>query len=163
MAALYDDLHRIAQRARWNAGRPDTFQTTEILHESYLKLHERNDWQSRDQFLATVATTMRHILIDAARARMTAKRGSGVGDLPIEAAQERTTDVIEDRDLVRLGEAMRDLADLDPQLAQLVDCRYFAGLSDSETAKIMGVTDRTVRRWWVQARAWIHNELETAG
>lgn len=163
MAALYDELHRMAQRERWSAGRPDSWQTTAILHESYLKLYKRDDWQSREHFLGTVATTMRHILVDAARARMAAKRGKGEGELPIESAQHVSSDDVEDRDIVRLGEAMRDLAEMDPQLARLVDCRYFAGLSDSETAKLMGVTDRTIRRWWVQARAWIHSELEMAG
>lgn len=159
MAALYDDLRRIAHRERWNAGQPDAMQTTVVLHESYLKLHNRDDWESREHFLGTVALTMRHVLVDAARARMAAKRGGDVAILPIEAA-DALADRSDDGELVRLGDAMRDLAVLDPQLARVVDCRYFAGMSDAETAKLMGVTDRTIRRWWLQARAWIHSALD---
>lgn len=159
MAALYDDLHKIAHRERWNAGQPATMQTTVVLHESYLKLHNRADWESREHFLGTVALTMRHVLVDAARARMAAKRGGDASIVPLEAADVEMTNEADDRALVKLGEAMRELAELDPQLARLVDCRYFAGMSDAETAKLMGVTDRTIRRWWLQARAWIHHEL----
>src|SRR3546814_12876640 len=65
----------------------------------------------------------------------------------------------EDEDVVRLGEALQRLARLDPNLAQLIDCRFFAGMTEEETAKILGVSDRTVRRWWLQARAWVHNEM----
>lgn len=158
-AALYDDLRRIAHRERWNAGQPATMQTTVVLHESYLKLHNRSDWESREHFLGTVALTMRHVLVDAARARMTAKRGGEAGMLPLEAADTVASGEVDDHALVRLGEAMRELAELDPQLARVVDCRYFAGMSDAETAKLMGVSDRTIRRWWIQARAWIHSEI----
>jgi RNA polymerase sigma factor (TIGR02999 family) len=165
MAALYDDLRRIAHRERWNAGQPATMQTTVVLHESYLKLHHRSDWESREHFLGTVALTMRHVLVDAARARMTAKRGGDAGTLPLDAADAVAAGGVDDQALVRLGEAMRELAELDPlrielgQLARVVDCRYFAGMSDAETAKLMGVSDRTIRRWWIQARAWIHSEI----
>lgn len=161
-AALYDELRRLAQRERWKAGRPDSWQTTQIMHEAYLKLYNRENWASREHFLGTAVTTMRHILIDAARARLAAKRGAGVGDLPLDDAQQISADLAEDRNVVRLGDALKDLATLDPKLAKLVDCRFFAGLSDGEAAKIMGVSDRTVQRWWAQARAWIHSELELA-
>lgn len=161
MAALYDELHRLAQRERWHAGRPDTLQTTAILHEAYLKLYSREGWGSREHFLGAAVTTMRNLLVDAARARLAAKRGNGVGNLPIEAAKDVAGEA-DDHDLVRLGDALHDLAQMDPKLAKLVDCRFFAGMTDGESAQVLGVTDRTVQRWWVQARAWIHSELETA-
>lgn len=159
MAALYEELRRLAQRERWKAGRPDSWQTTQIMHEAYLKLYRHENWGSREHFLGAAVTTMRHILIDAARARLAAKRGGGAGALPLDEAKQ-VADETEDRTLVRLGDALQDLAGLDPKLAKLVDCRFFGGLSDGEAARVMGVSDRTIQRWWVQARAWIHSELE---
>jgi RNA polymerase sigma factor (TIGR02999 family) len=162
IAALYADLCRIAHRERWSAGRPNTWQTTAIVHEAYLKLYRQEAWESREHFLGTAATTMRHILVDAARARMAAKRGGGEGRLPLEAARDVAIEDLEDREVVRLGDALRDLALLDAQLARLVDCRFFVGLSEVETAALLGITERTVRRWWIRARAWIHRELAAA-
>lgn len=162
MAALYEEMHRLAQRERWKAGRPDSWQTTQIMHEAYLKLYRHESWASREHFLGAAVTTMRHILIDAARARLAAKRGGGASDLPLDEAKQVAEGEVEDRELVRLGDALHDLAALDPKLAKLVDCRFFAGLSDGEAAKVMGVSDRTIQRWWVQARAWIHREMEMA-
>lgn len=162
MATLYDELHRLAQREHWHAGRPDTLQTTAVMHEAYLKLYKRSDWGSREHFLGTAVTTMRHILVDAARARLAVKRGSGVGDLPLATAEDAVADEREDQEVVRLGDALQDLAQFDPKLAKLVDCRFFAGMSNDESARILGVTDRTVQRWWMQARAWLHSELELA-
>lgn len=159
IAALYDELHRLAQRERWHAGRPDTLQTTAIMHEAYLKLHKRDGWGSREHFLGAAVTTMRHLLVDAARARLAAKRGAGVSNLPIESARDVPAEA-EDTTIVRLGDALKDLAEFDPKLAKLVDCRFFAGMTDAESAQLLGVTDRTVQRWWSQARAWIHSELE---
>lgn len=162
MTALYDELHRLAQRERWRAGRPDTLQTTAVMHEAYLRLYQRDGWASREHFLGAAVTAMRHLLVDAARARLTAKRGSGAGTLPIEAARDVAM-TEEDATIVRLGDALGDLARVDPRLAKLVDCRFFAGMSDAEAARVLGITDRTVQRWWVQARAWIHSELELTG
>lgn len=161
MASLYDELHRLAQRERWHAGSPDTLQTTAIMHEAYLKLHKRDGWGSREHFLGAAVTTMRNLLIDAARARLAVKRGSGGSNLPIEAAKDVASEV-EDESIVRLGDALKDLTTMDPKLAKLVDCRFFAGMTDAECAQVLGVTDRTVQRWWGQARAWIHSELELA-
>lgn len=107
--------------------------------------------------MGCAATAIRHILIDAARARMTAKRGAG------EYSFTESLDSLaarEDEDVVRLGEALQRLARLDPNLAQLIDCRFFAGMTEEETAKVTGVSDRTVRRWWLGARAWVHKEMD---
>ncbi len=161
IAELYDELHRLAQRERWRAGRPDTLQTTAVMHEAYLKLYNHRDWQSREHFLGAAVTAMRHLLVDAARARLAAKRGQGESELPLDALGD-VAETQEDEDVVRLGDALKDLARLDPKLAKLVDCRFFAGMTDSESARVLGVTDRTVQRWWVQTRAWIHSELELA-
>ena len=103
---------------------------------------------------------MRHILIDAARARLSGKRNAEV------ESYTRSLDVAaampEDGEILRLGDALKALAEMDPKLAQVVDCRFFAGLDEVETAEVLGVSDRTVRRWWTQARAWIHLEMAAA-
>jgi RNA polymerase sigma factor (TIGR02999 family) len=156
--ALYDDLRQIAQRERFHAGSPQTLQTTAVIHEAYLKLHRRDGWESREHFLGTAATAMRHVLVDAARARLSAKRGNGERPLPIDKSGSDNVSA-EDRQLVALGDALRDLAELDPELAKLVDCRFFAGFDECETGTVMRISERTVRRRWAQARAWIHREL----
>lgn len=159
-AALYDDLRRVARRERFHAGSPHTLQTTAVIHEAYLKLYRRDGWESREHFLGTAATAMRHVLVDAARARLSAKRGGGVRSLPIEEDALRSD--AEDLELVALGETLQELTAIDAELARLVDCRFFAGLDERATADVLGLSERTVRRRWAQARAWIHQEMAQA-
>jgi len=159
IATLYDELKIIARREHYRAGGGQTLQTTALVSEAYLKLSKRNDWESERHFLGCAATAIRHILIDAARARMTAKRGAPDYAFT-ESLDSLAAAAPEDEDVVRLGEALQRLARLDPNLAQLIDCRFFAGMTEEETAKVLGVSDRTVRRWWLQARAWVHKEMD---
>jgi RNA polymerase sigma factor (TIGR02999 family) len=158
--ALYADLRQAARRERFRAGRPNTLQTTAVLHEAYIKLSNRGIWESREHFMATAATAMRHVLIDAARERMSAKRGDGVRPIALDdvdsVADPHDGD---DLQLMALGEALQRLEQLDADLAKVVDCRFFVGLSERETGEVMGLSERTVRRRWLQARAWIHREL----
>ncbi|MET0245307.1 MAG: ECF-type sigma factor [Sphingomonas sp.] len=154
---LYDELHQIAEREYRRAGSPGTLQPTALVSEAYIKLQRHSGWQDHNHFLASAVTAMRHILIDAARARMSAKR---------KAERESFTHALnviahdsDDAELVRLNDALVALADVDPRLAKVVECRFFAGLSERETADILGVSERTAFRWWQQARAWIHAEL----
>lgn len=163
MAELYDELHQLASRERWRAGRPDTLQTTAVLHEAYLKLYTREKWGSRQHFVGAAVTTMRNLLVDAARARMAAKRGSGTSDLPMETARDIPADDLADGELIELGDALERLGRMNPDLAKVVDLRFFGGMTDRESAEMLGVTDRTVQRWWTQARAWIHSEIAGAG
>ncbi|UNK79202.1 ECF-type sigma factor [Sphingopyxis granuli] len=158
IATLYDELKAIARREHYRAGGGQTLQTTALISEAYLKLNRREGWESERHFLGCAATAIRHILIDAARARMTAKRGAG--EYAFTESLDSLAAAPEDEDVVRLGEALQRLARLDPNLAQLIDCRFFAGMTEEETAKILGVSDRTVRRWWLQARAWVHKEMD---
>ena len=160
VGALYDDLRAAAHREMRRSGSPQTWQTTAIINETWLKLHAKDDWESREHFIRTASTAMRHIMIDAARARLAARRGGGVPALPIEAADDVPSEDQEDYQLIRLGETLVELATLDPELARLVDCRYFAGLTEPEAAQVLGISERTVRRRWVQARAWIHREMQ---
>lgn len=155
---LYDDLRDIARRERFRAGQPMTLQTTAVLHEAYIKLYKRDDWESREHFLGTAATAIRHVLVNAALARKAAKRGDGVRPLPLDEAGDAAF-TQDDRQLVALGEALEGLMTFDAELAKLIDCRFFAGLSEAETAEVMGISERTVRRRWTQARAWVYREM----
>lgn len=158
---LYDELHRIAQREYGRGGSPNTLQATALISEAYLKIHRRDNWESDRHFLGCAATAMRHIMIDAARARLAGKREAEVCsytrafDAPAAARND-------DEELASLGEAMQRLATVEPRLAQVVDCRFFAGLNERETGVVLGVTERTVRRLWVQARAILHSGLVLA-
>ncbi|MDO7841846.1 ECF-type sigma factor [Sphingomonas immobilis] len=154
VVTLYSELRKIARREHLRAGAPQTLQTTALIGEVYLKLKRHEVWQSRPHFLACASTAIRHLLVDAARARSTAKRSAPQMEYDDRVADERS-----DRDLVKLGDALESLARIDSELARLVDCRFFAGYDERETAEILGISDRTVRRRWVQAKAWIHNEI----
>jgi len=147
---LYPQLRLIARREHVRVGAPMTLQTTALIHESYLKLRRREGWSDRAHFLGCAATAMRHVLIDAARARLAAKRDGGAAEWPDEA---------EDRELVKLGEALKELAAIDPELTRIVECRFFAGYDEIETAEVLRISDRTVRRRWVRAKAWLYSEM----
>lgn len=155
---LWGELRRIARRERYRVGAGETLRTTALISEAWLKLRRSEGWMDDEHFLRAAALAMRHVLVDHARARMTAKRGSGKIDA--------LTDDIEpfwesDDRLVELDEALTRLARLNPRLAQVVELRFFAGYSDEQSAALIGVTDRTVRRDWVKARAWLFRELNS--
>lgn len=157
--ALYDELHRAARRERFRGGPFGTMQTTALIHEAFLKLSDRRDWESEAHFLAVASKAMRHVLIDAARERLAAKRGAGAVHEPIEHAEHVADDSGFDDRMLRLGEALDDLGRFDPELTLLVECRFFGGMTEPEVARALGISERTVRRRWVQARAWIHREM----
>lgn len=159
--SLYLELRTIARREHFRAGSPNTLQATALINEAYVKLKKRKDWESESHFLGCAATAMRHILIDAARARMASKRNAPTYSFT-QSIDSLAAAIPEDDQVVKLGDALSALSKLDPNLAKVVDCRFFAGMDERETANVLGVTDRTVRRWWVQARAWIHSEMAAA-
>ena len=154
---LYQELRAIARREYHHGGGPMTLQATALIGEAYMKMRNRTDWASEAHFLGCAATAMRHILVDAARSRLTAKRSGERASLTVALATVADPDP--DEALVRLSDALGALARHDPLLAKLVEYRFFVGLDEAETARQMGVSDRTVRRWWVRARAWIHAEM----
>jgi RNA polymerase sigma factor (TIGR02999 family) len=156
--ALYQELRKIAHRERLRAGRPLTLQTTALVSESYLKLRQSAGWTSETHFLASAATAMRHALVDAARARLSQKRGDGQRPLPLD--DQHDLPAAGDDEVVRISEALAALEAIDPRLVKVVECRFFAGYSEEETGRILGVSDRTVRRDWLQARAWLYRELQ---
>ena len=156
--ALYADLKRLAraQRHRLNPG--ETMATTAVVNETYLKLARMPHWTSREHFMNSAARAMRQVLVDYARTRLAAKRGSGVDDLELdeEIAMLRGE---EPARVLALNDALAHLGELSPRLVQVVELRYFAGLSEEDAAKILKVTERTVRRDWVKAKAWLYREI----
>jgi RNA polymerase sigma factor (TIGR02999 family) len=156
---IHDELRRIAH-GYLVGERPDhTLRTTALVNEAYLRLvnASRVQWQDRAQFFAAAAGSMRRILVDYARRYRSAKRGGGDGALSL----DEDTLLVEERadTLIALDEALERLGIIEPRLCRVVECRYFAGLSDHETAEALGITPRTVRRDWVKARGWLYAAL----
>jgi RNA polymerase sigma factor (TIGR02999 family) len=158
---FYEDVRRMARRERRRVGAGETLQTTALIHEAYLKLHKSGDFNDQAHFLRSAALAMRHSLINYARDRLAAKRGSGAVMVSLDEATEVGT--AGDEDLLEVNEALGRLSVLSPRLAQVVECRFFAGYGDKETAQALGLTDRTVRRDWIKARAWLRRELANSG
>ncbi|HLA62981.1 MAG TPA: sigma-70 family RNA polymerase sigma factor [Rhodothermales bacterium] len=156
---VYDELRRLAHRHLRGERHAETLNTTALVHEAYLKLvrRDRTTWRSRAYFFALASRAMRQILVDHARARGSVRRGSGAVPLPLDDALA----VAEERgaDFVALDEALTRLAAHDPQMAQVVEYRFFGGLTAEETAEVLGVTPATVRREWDLARAWLYQAM----
>ena len=157
---VYDELRRLARRYMRGQKPGHTLQTTALVNEAYMRLvgSDQVRWQNRTHFFAVSAQVMRRILVDFARARNNLKRGGGAAnrvtfDEAIELVPGRRTD------LVALDDALRALADLNARQSQIVELRYFGGLTEEETAEVLGISERTVRREWALARAWLFREL----
>lgn len=156
---VYDELRRIAHRELRRERPGHTLSTTDVVHEAYLRLLDqaRVSHGERVHFLAIAATAVRRSLIEHARRRDAQKRGGGQRPVTFD---EEVVAVEEGRDdLLALDDALSRLAELDARLARVVECRYFGGLTEEETASVVGVTPRTVRRDWVKAKAWLYREL----
>jgi RNA polymerase sigma-70 factor (ECF subfamily) len=162
---LYGELHAIAREWMKGERRGHSMQTTALVNEAYLRLAKegRGDWASKGQFFVAAAEAMRRVLIDHARAKQTAKRGGdrrrdeldfeGVLDL---ASRHRPAEI------VALDEAVSRLNQRDPRLADVVRLRFYVGLSVEATAEALGVSERTVKRDWTYARAWLFDEIKRA-
>ena len=155
---FYGDLRHIARRERFRVGAGATLCTTALVNEAWLKLQRTPAWQDQQHFLATAALAMRQVLVNDAQARFSARRGEGETPLSLSDAGVDAPDAA-DEQIVQVNDALEKLAALSPRLAQVVECRFFAGYSEIETARALGLTDRTVRRDWVKARAWLFREL----
>ncbi len=155
---FYNELRVVARRTRAKVGKGFTMQTTALVNETYLKLRGARGWNDDSHFLCAAALAMRHVLVNHANARLTAKRGAGAEHLPLTAADHVTGE--QDEMLVNLNEALARLAKEAPRLAQVVECRYFGGYDEPATARALQMSERTVRRDWVLARAWLHRELQ---
>jgi RNA polymerase sigma factor (TIGR02999 family) len=157
LPAFYQQLRRIAQRTRARYGGNHTLQTTALVHEAYLRLGQSRTFVDETHFLRAAALAMRHALINYSQSRLADKRGGGglhvtlshVGDLSIDS----------DEGLLALNEAMVRLSSEMPRLADVVECRFFGGYGEEDTARALGVSLRTVQRDWLKARAWLYREL----
>ena len=160
---LYGELHRIAERTLRRDGGSLTLGATTLLHEAYLNISDRDGMESfdRGRFLAYASRAMRGLVIDYARARYAKKRGGAfeITRLPTEPGD----DSIDHRDLERIGEAVDSLASVDPELAQIVDLKFFCGYSFIDIAAMRNVSERTVQRDWEKARVYLHNSLQGTG
>jgi RNA polymerase sigma factor (TIGR02999 family) len=155
---VYDELHRLARRYMKGERSGHSLQTTALVNEAYMRLvdYERMQWQNRAHFFAVSAQLMRRILVEHAR-RHNLKRGGGVQHVALDEAALVDSD--QDADLVALDDAMNGLARIDPRKVQVVEMRFFGGLSVEETAEVLKVSPVTVKRDWRAARAWLYREL----
>lgn len=158
-AVLYDELRRVAHRQLSGQARDGTLNTTALIHEAYLRMVDQTqaDWDDRAHFFGYAARTMRAIIVDYARRRCAQKRGGRLThlsfderDLPVESQAEA---------IVALDTALTRLAEVSDRLSRIVECRFFGGMSIEETATALSVSDRTIRRDWIKAKAWLYGEL----
>ena len=160
MPLVYDELHRRAAGYMRQERSDHTLQPTALVHEAYLKLVEQRDatFRNRAHFFAVAAKMMRRILIDHARARLSAKRGGEQNPVSLEDADNLRTDT--PHGLLAVDEALKRLESLDPRQEQIVEMRFFGGLTVKETAEVLGVSTRTIEREWTIARAWLYVQLK---
>ena len=157
---VYDELRKISSKYLRDEYRNHTFQTTELVHEAYLKLigNQQLSWQSRAHFFGIAAKTMRQILVDYARKRKAQKRGSGelkfsFDDVPVLSYES-------DKQILALDEALTKLEDIEERPSKIVELRYFSGLTIEETAEVLSVSKATVKRDWLFAKAWLYREIQ---
>jgi len=155
---VYPELRRMARKYMKNEGR-GTLQATALVHEVYLRLVDvtKVEWNARAQFFAIAAQMMRRILVDAARARGSQKRGGSLPKMNLD--ETAVLSPTPDRSIVALDEALTSFAQVAPRQAKVVELRYFGGLTEEETIAVLQVSPRTVRRDWHLAKAWLLREL----
>lgn len=156
---IYTELHRVAKGQLRNEPDGHTLGATALLHEAFLRLidYPRLAWTGRGHFMAVAAMVMRRVLVDHARSRRSAKRGGALPHVPLDAVElpaQQRADL-----LVALDEALERLRRQAPRQAQVVECRFFGGLTEAETAEALGVGLRTVKRDWALARSWLYRAL----
>ena len=156
---VYDELRRVADRALRKERNNHTLDPTGLVHEAYMRLSDQNRmrWRNRSQFLAVASQLMRRILVDHARRKLAGKRDGGQRLTLDEAlAAGRDGQLL---DVLMLDQALTRLQELDERQAKIVELRYFAGLQVEETAEVLGVSTRTIKREWAMARAWLNHKL----
>jgi len=160
---IYKELRNLAHNFLYRERLGHTLQTTALVHEAYLKLIDQNDarWQNRAHFFAIAAQAMRRILIDSARKHAAAKRGGPQEELSLDEVADIALEP--DSNLLKLDEALNQLAKIDPRQSRIVELRYFGGLTIEETAEVISVSPATVKREWMMARAWLHQEITERG
>ncbi|HYE94625.1 MAG TPA: sigma-70 family RNA polymerase sigma factor [Rubricoccaceae bacterium] len=158
---VYDELHALAQQQRRRRTPGDTLNTTALVHEAYEKLARGGKaFVDRQHFFRVAARVMRGVLVDHARARQRQKRGDGAAHLPLDEGRLAPPEAPDQ--LLALDEALTRLTALDPRQAEVVELRYFVGLTVPEAADVLGRSEATVKRDWTVARAWLHHALSEA-
>lgn len=160
---VYNELHRIARRYMSRERKGHTLQTTALINEAYVRLVDQKNvqWANRSHFFAISAQIMRRILIDHARRHAYAKRGGGAQQVSLEEVAAITPNP--GGELLRLDEALKSLAEMDPRRSQVVELRYFGGLNNEEIAGVLNISENTVTRDWNMARAWLYQQLTGSG
>jgi len=159
MPEVYEELRVIARRQLSGREGGGTLSTTGLVHEAYLKLvdHSRIAWRDRSHFFALASVAMRHVLVDRARARLALKREGVRHRITLDSELIAAPDQPEA--MLQLSDAIERLAEVEPRMARVVDCRFFGGMNDEEIAKALEVTTRTVQRDWVKARMLLRRAL----
>jgi RNA polymerase sigma factor (TIGR02999 family) len=160
---VYGELRRLAAARMSHEPANHTLQPTALVHEAWLRLgaDQQPDWKSRAQFFAAAAEAMRRILIDSARRRLAQRRGGRLEHLDIDDVDVAIA--VGDERILKLNDALERFAVDEPEKAELVKLRYFAGLTLDEAARALGIAEPTARRWWAYARAWLLREMSAAG
>ena len=156
---VYGELLAMARSSLRNERPGHTLQCTALVHEAYLRFTKMDSvrWENRAQFFSIAARVLRHVLVDYARERRSLKRGAGIAQLPLD--QALTVPAPEHLHLEDLDRSLEKLAALDPRKAQVVELRYFGGLSIEESAEVMNCSTMTVKRDWALAKAWLYRDL----
>jgi RNA polymerase sigma factor (TIGR02999 family) len=158
MPLVYNELRRLAQYHLHRERREHTLQSTALVHEAYVRLVGQNvQWQDRAHFFGIASRLMRQILVEHARSHQAEKRGGDAPRIALDEIGEIAGRV--DVDLVMLDDALKNLAEMDPQQSRIVELRFFAGLSIDDTSEVLGISPATVSREWTSARAWLHREI----
>lgn len=159
MSVVYEELHRLARRYMRNESPGHTLQTSALVHEAFIRLVDQRNvhWQNRSHFFGIAAQMMRRILVDYARSRNFAKRGGGAVKLSLE--EGLIVSDVRSEEIVAVHEALEGLAKMDPRQAQIVELKFFGGLSNEETAGVLDVSAGTVARDWTMAKAWLRREI----
>ncbi len=164
VSKVYPELQRLARAARRGARPSETLRTTAVVHEAYLRMvdPEGTPFADRGHFFAVASLAMRQLVVDHARRRGAAKRGGGDEHLPLE--EDLLAELGDPEQVLAVHQALEQLEERSPRLGRVVECRFFGGLSEQETAEALGISLRTVQREWLRARAWLVEALgETAG
>lgn len=160
MPLVYDELRGMARQQLRFERQGHTIQPTALVNEAYLKLINQHNINAnhRTQFLMIAGQMMRRVLVDYARKHKRKKRGGGIKPVPLEVAEEFLSDK-EAQEVLSLDDALERLEKVDPRAAKVVECRFYAGMSLSETAEVLNVSTKTVQRDWLAARAWLRKEV----
>ena len=163
MPLVYDELRQMARGYMRRQPSGHTFQTTELIHEAYMKLANKDvqNWQNRAHFFGVAASAMRHILVDYARSKHSQKRGRWQERVTLTEGSAVSKD--QSKDIIALDDALKTLAALDARKSRVVELKYFGGVTNEEIAEVLKISIDTVKRDWRFARTWLLRELSVAG